>query len=187
MQPNDSARVNPVRLYTAADRDQTLAFLSQVDDQFLPPLSSPLRQGSLAAYLNYSLADGHGRILLYPHGTAFIGYLAFRYERRDHQALGETVYLSNMAVTESRMGLVLTRLFQGLVCQVAQDGYGPPTRIWAKTWRQNRASARALGRMGLALVQTVQADPAFHGIRDTLILEGSWDTFVRTTQQLGVY
>ena len=139
-----------------------------------------MRHGSLAAYLDYNLAGGNGRVLLHPQDHGIIGYLAFRYDQRENRPLGETIYLSTMAVTESRMGLVLTRLFQAMVKQVERDGYGPPERIWAKTWQQNRASARTLSRMGLRLAQTIPADPVFLGCRDTLIFEGSWESFART-------
>jgi hypothetical protein len=186
MQQAQETRENPVRLYVPADREQTLAFLAQVDGLFLPPLSSPLRHGSLAAYLDYSLAGGNGRVLLHPDDTGVIGYLAFRYDQRDDLPLGETIYLSNMAVTESRMGLVLTRLFQAMVKQVECDGYGRPERIWAKTWQQNRASARTLTRMGMRLTRTIPADPQFRGCRDTLIFEGSWATFAQTAAQLNL-
>jgi hypothetical protein len=183
MQQERSMRENPVRLYHPDDREQTLAFLAQVDGLFLPPLSSPLRHGSLAAYLDYSLAGGNGRVLLYPHATGMIGYLAYRYDQREDRPLGETIYLSNMAVTESRMGSVLARLFQAMVKQVERDGLGPPERIWAKTWQQNHASAKTLTRMGLRLSQTIPADPLFRGCRDTLIFEGSWEAFARTASQ----
>jgi hypothetical protein len=186
VQQEHPTRDNPVRLYTQQDREPTLTFLAQVDDRFLPPLSSPLRQGSLAAYLDYSLAGGKGRVLVHPQDHRIIGYLAFRYDQRESRPLGETIYLSNMAVTESRMGLVLTRLFQAMVKQVERDSYGPPERIWAKTWQQNRASARTLSRMGLRLAQTIPADPAFLGCRDTLIFEGPWGTFARTATQFDV-
>ena len=69
--------------------------------------------------------------------------------------LGETIYLSNMAVSESLMGTVLMRLFHGMVRQVEIDDVTLPSRIWAKTWQQNRASARTLSRMGLEHVKTV--------------------------------
>jgi len=186
MQQENLTRKNLVRLYSPDDREPTLAFLAQVDGRFLPPLSSPLRHGSLAAYLDYSLAGGNGRVLLYPQDASIIGYLAFRYDQRESRPLGETIYLSNMAVTESRMGLVLTRLFQAMVQQVVRDGYGPPERIWSKTWHQNRASARTLSRMGLALTQTIPADPMFRGCRDTLIFEGAWETFARTATQFSL-
>jgi hypothetical protein len=89
-----------------------------------------------------------------------------------------------MAVSESRMGTVLMRLFQGMVRQVGIDDLTLPSRIWAKTWQQNRASARTLARMGLEHVKTVAADPTFRGCRDTLIFEGTWATFVRTAREL---
>lgn len=186
MPQEQETRENPVRLYLPDDREQTLAFLAQVDGRFMPPLSSPLRHGSLDAYLDYSLAGGNGRILLYPQDTGVIGYLAFRYEQREDHPLGETIYLSNMAVTESRMGLVLSRLFQAMVMQVERDGYGPPERIWAKTWQQNNSSARTLTRMGMHLTQTIPADPLFRGCRDTLIFEGSWATFAQIAAQLNL-
>ncbi|MHB8970073.1 MAG: hypothetical protein ACYC3X_25930 [Pirellulaceae bacterium] len=175
---------NPVKLYTSANRAGVLDFLQQVDQQFVPPLSSELRQGSLEAYLDYSLSGGNGRVLLYEKPPRIIGFLAYRYEQRGELPLGETIYLSNMAVSESLMGTVLIRLFQGLVGQVEIDGWAAPSRIWAKTWQQNRASARTLARMGLEHVQTVAADPAFRGCRDTLIFEGTWATFVRTAREL---
>lgn len=186
MQQEQDSRKNPVRLFGPDDREPTLAFLAQVDGLFLPPLSSPLRHGSLAAYLEYSLASGNGRVLLYPQDARVIGYLAFRYDQREDRPLGETIYLSNMAVTESRMGSVLARLFQAMVHQVERDGYGPPERIWAKTWQQNNASARTLTRMGLQLTQTIPADPLFRGCRDTLIFEGSWATFAHTAAQFNL-
>jgi hypothetical protein len=186
MQQEHKTRENPVRLYRPDDREPTLAFLAEVDGRFLPPLSSPLRHGSLAAYLDYSLAGGNGRVLLHPQDAGIIGYLAYRYDQNESRPLGETIYLSNMAVTESRMGLVLTRLFQGMVQQVARDDYGPPERIWAKTWHQNHASARTLSRMGLVLTQTIPADPLFRGCRDPLIFEGTWDMFARTANQFNL-
>ena len=105
---------NPVKLYTSASRAGVLDFLQQVDQQFVPPLSSELRYGSLEAYLDYSLSGGNGRVLLYEKSPRIIGFLAYRYEQRGELPLGETIYLSNMAVSESLMGTVLIRLFQGL-------------------------------------------------------------------------
>jgi hypothetical protein len=175
---------DPVKLYTPANRENVLDFLRQVDRQFVPPLSSELRYGSLEAYLDYSLSGGHGRILLYERPPRILGFLAYRYEQRGELPLGETIYLSNMAVSESLMGTVLIRLFRGMVRQVDSDGVASPSRIWAKTWQQNRASARTLARMGLEHVKTIAADPAFHGCRDTLIFEGTWATFARTANEL---
>ena len=153
-------------------------FSEQVDQQFVPPLSSELRYGSLEAYLDYSLSGGHGRVLLYERPPRILGFLAYRYEQRGELPLGETIYLSNMAVSESLMGTVLIRLVSRHGCvRSSRDGLASPSRIWAKTWQQNRASARTLARMGLEHVKTIAADPAFRGCRDTLIFEGTWATF----------
>jgi RimJ/RimL family protein N-acetyltransferase len=181
---NEQDLREPVRLYTPASRDQTLAFLRLVDHLFVPPLSSDLRHGSLAAYLEYSLADGQGRVLIYEREPRIIGFLAYRYERSDEFRPGESIYLSNMCVSESLMGTVLMRLFRAMIRQVEVDGFGEAKRIWAKTWRQNIASARTLGRVGLEHVRTLASDPAFGGCRDTLVFEGTWAAFVRSVREL---
>ena len=80
---NEQDCAEPVRLYAPECRDATLAFLRLIDHKFVPPLSSDLRYGSLAAYLDYSLAGGQGRVLLYEREQRIIGFLAFRYERSD--------------------------------------------------------------------------------------------------------
>jgi hypothetical protein len=174
----------PVRLYTPAIRQAVLEFLRQVDQQFVPPLSSELRHGSLEAYLEYSLSGSNGRVLVYERSSQIIGFLAYRYEQHGDSPLGETIYLSNMAVSESLMGTVLIHLFQGMVRQVETDRFAVPRRIWAKTWDQNKTSARTLARMGLAHVKTIMRDPAFGGCRDTLIFEGSWAIFAHTARML---
>ena len=181
---NEHAAHEPVRLFAPKDRERTLAFLQIVDHRFVPPLSSDLRYGSLEAYLDYSLADGQGRVLLYERDGQIIGYLAFRYEQGADGRAGESVYLSNMCVSESLMGTVLIHLYQGMVRQVELDGLEATQRIWAKTWRGNVASSRTLARLGLEHVQTIAQDPAFGGCRDTLIFEGSWAVFVRTVREL---
>jgi hypothetical protein len=174
----------PVRLYAPDDRERTLAFLQQVDHKFVPPLSSRLRYGSLAAYLDYSLADGQGRVLLYERNGQVIGYLAFRHEHDAEACAGESIYLSNMCVSESLMGTVLIHLYQAMVRQVELEGWGAAKRIWAKTWRENLASARTLTRIGLQHVRTIASDPAFGGCRDTLVFEGPWAAFVHNVQEL---
>ena len=63
-------------------------------------------------------------------------------------------------------------------------GFGAAKRIWAKTWRENLASARTLTRLGLEHVRTIANDPAFGGCRDTLVFEGPWAAFVRNVQEL---
>lgn len=141
---NEHAAHEPVRLFAPKDRERTLAFLQIVDHRFVPPLSSDLRYGSLEAYLDYSLADGQGRVLLYERDGQIIGYLAFRYEQGADGRAGESVYLSNMCVSESLMGTVLIHLYQGMVRQVELDGLEATQRIWAKTWRGNVASSRTL-------------------------------------------
>jgi hypothetical protein len=181
---NEHAASEPVRLYAPDDRERTLAFLRLVDHKFVPPLSSDLRYGSLEAYLKYSLADGQGRVLLYERKGRIIGYLAFRYEQGEDACAGESIYLSNMCVSESLMGTVLLHLYQAMIRQVELEGFGGARRIWAKTWRQNRASARTLTRVGLQHVQTVADDPAFGGCRDTLVFEGPWTAFVRNVREL---
>ena len=174
----------PVRLYTPAVRGIVLEFLQRVDDRFVPPLSSGWRHGSLDHYLDYSLADGQGRILLYHLPDEVVGFLAFRYEPSPGRLPGASIYLSNMCVTQSLMGIVLIRLFRGMLRQVARDTVGSPQRIWAKTWRDNTASARTLERMGLQHRDTIASDPAFGGCRDTLIFEASWPTFADSVLQL---
>ena len=181
---NQEAPHSPVRLYTPECRDRTLELLREVDEKFVPPLSSHLRYGSLAAYLDYSLADGHGRVLIYEQGPRVIGFLAFRYDQNADLPLGELIYLSNMCVSESLMGTVLIHLFQAMIQQVEAEGFGQARRIWAKTWRENLASAKTLTRLGLEHVQTITADPAFGGCRDTFIFEGSWATCVRNVRGL---
>jgi len=181
---NEHEARTSVRLYTPADRQPTLEFLRQVDHQFVPPLSSSLRYGSLEAYLDYSLADGQGRVLLHARDQRIIGYLAFRYEPSGTVPGQESIYLSNMCVSESQMGTVLIRLYQAMVRQVEQEGHGRATRIWAKTWRENRTSSRTLTRLGLKLVRTITDDPAFGGCRDTLVFEGPWSGFVENVQKL---
>ena len=181
---NEQDSYEPVRLYTPASRERTLAFLRLVDHQFVPPLSSDLRYGSLEAYLEYSLADGQGRVLIYEREPKIIGFLAYRYERSDGVGPGESIYLSNMCVSESLMGTVLIRLFRAMIRQVEAEGLGTAQRIWAKTWRQNIASARTLARLGLQHVQTIAEDPAFEGCRDTLVFEGTWAAFVRNVRDL---
>jgi hypothetical protein len=174
----------PVRLYAPECRERTLEFLRMVDDRFFPPLSSTLRCGSLEAYLDYSLAEGQGRVLIYERGPDVIGLLAFRYEQGADLRPGELIYLSNMCVSESLMGTVLLHLYRAMIRQVEIDGHGAAQRIWAKTWRQNLASARTLTRLGLQHVRTIEADPTFGGCRDTLIFEGSWPALVRNVQSL---
>lgn len=174
----------PVRLYAPDDREQTLEFLQLVDHKFVPPLSSSLRYGSLEAYLEYSLADGQGRVLLYERDGRIIGYLAFRYEQGEDASAVESIYLSNMCVSESLMGTVLIHLYQAMIRQVESEGFGAAKRLWAKTWRQNLASTRTLTRLGLEHVRTIANDPAFGGCRDTLVFEGPWAAFVHTVQEL---
>jgi hypothetical protein len=181
---NEHVSPTPVTRYAPEHRARALEFLRLIDDKFLPPLSSPLRYGSLEGYLDYSLADGRGRVLVYERGPHIIGFLAYRYEQGAELRPGELIYLSNMCVSESLMGTVLLHLYHAMIRQVEKDGLGPPQRIWAKTWRENRASAKTLARVGLQHVQTIPNDPAFQGCRDTLIFEGPWADFVRNVQDL---
>jgi hypothetical protein len=173
-----------VRCYRPELRDVVLSFLEQVDDLFVPPLSSVLRQGSLEKYLEYSGASGQGRILLYFLHERVVGFLAYRHEPPVENSHAASVYLSNMCVTESLMGTVLIRLFRAMVRQVESECVPPPQRIWAKTWLANRASARTLQRLGLQLVQTIHADPVFRGCRETLVFAASWQAFVENVRQL---
>jgi hypothetical protein len=181
---NEHEPGEPVRLYAPDDRERTLAFLQLVDHKFVPPLSSKLRYGSLAAYLDYSLADGRGRVVLYERNGGVIGYLAFRYEHGEDACAGDSIYLSNMCGSESLMGTVLIHLYQAMVRQVELEGWGAAKRIWAKTWPENFASAKALTRLGLKHVRTIASDPAFGGCRDTLVFEGPWAVFVHNVQEL---
>lgn len=181
---NEHPAREPVRLYVPEDRERTLAFLQRVDHRFVPPLSSQLRYGSLEAYLEYSLADGQGRVLLYERDGQIIGYLAFRREPGEDACAGASIYLSNMCVSESLMGTVLFHLYQAMIRQVELEGFGAAKRIWAKTWRENLASARTLTRLGLEHVRTITKDPAFGGCRDTLVFEGPWAAFVRNVREL---
>lgn len=170
--------------YRPEMRDLVLAFLEQVDDLFVPPLSSAQRQGSLDKYLEHALAAGRGRILLFLRRERPVGLLAFRLEPQAAQAGGASVYLSTMCVTESLMGTVLMRLFGAMVRQVEAEWTPCPQRIWARTWLGNHASAHTLQRLGLQLVQTIHADPAFDGSRDTLVFETDWHTFARHVRTL---
>ncbi len=181
---NEPDSREPVKLYAPELRERTLEFLRVVDEKFVPPLSSALRYGSLEAYLAYSLANGQGRILVYERQAEIIGLLAFRYEQEAGPAPGELIYLSNMCVRESLMGTVLLHLYLAMVRQVEAEGRGGARRIWARTWRENTSSARTLARLGLQLVRTIEADPAFGGCRDTLVFEGAWSTFVRNVQSM---
>lgn len=173
-----------VRSYRPEMHDLVLSFLAQVDHLFVPPLSSHQRQGSLAKYLEYALAAGQGRVLLYFLQERPVGLLAYRVEPAADGAQAASIYLSTMCVTESLMGTVLMRLFQAMLRQVEAECACRPQRIWAKTWSGNRASARTLQRLGLQLLRTVPADPAFHGVRDTLVFEANWDTFADSVRQL---
>ncbi len=174
----------PIQRYQHEQREAVLDFLRQVDDRFVPPLSSAMRYGSLENYLDYSLADGQGRILLYVLHGRIVGFMAFRYEAPVAGSAAPSIYLSNMCVTESLMGTVLAHLFRAMVHQVDQECGAFPSRIWARTWLSNRASARTLQRLGLDLVETIPEDPVFQGCRDTLVFEAKWQTFVRNVQQL---
>lgn len=181
---NQPAARSSVRLYAPECRDRTIAFLREVDEKFFPPLSSPLRYGSIEGYLDYSLARGEGHVLIYERGAQVIGFVAYRRQDRAGLEPGALIYLSNMSVTHSLMGTVLLSLFQAMVRQVDAEWVGSAQRICATTWRQNFASARTLQRMGMQLVRTVERDPAFGGCRDTLVFEGTWADFVRNVQLL---
>ena len=71
-----------------------------------------------------------------------------------------------------------------MVHVVTREQMAQPSRIWAKTWRENRASSRTLVRLGMQHVETIARDPEFGHCRDTMIYSGSWQAFVRNLEEL---
>ncbi len=159
-----------VRFMGDGDRKAVLGFLREIDERFLPPLSSPKRRGSIEGYLDYMLAEGRGKVLLYEKDGRVEGLFSYRFEgdRLD------TMYLCAAGVREPRSGAVA--LYRMCEAMVDAERDRDILRVWAKTWEGNQDSRRFLEKIGLKLKETVPGD--FGGSRTTVTYEGAWQDIV---------
>lgn len=159
-----------VRFMGGRDREEVLGFLKEIDERFLPPLSSPHRKGSIEGYLDYMLAEGMGKVLLYENEGRMEGLFSYRFEgdRLD------TMYLCAAGVKEPRSGgVALYRMCEAMVDAERDKDI---RRVWAKTWEGNHDSRRFLEKIGLKPRETVPGD--YGGIRTTVTYEGAWPDIV---------
>jgi RimJ/RimL family protein N-acetyltransferase len=157
---SDSVKILP---FDETLRPTILRFMSQVDADFHPPLSSDKRRGSLEKYIDYMLADGRGKVQVALRDGEAQGFMGYRIEEDGR------LYMSTWAMKKDIRG---SPTFLKLLDRVFSDpDLSDVELFWATTSSENIRVQKTLAKLGM--VQTAYLSGDYDGERDTLVFQGN--------------